>query len=68
MLDGIKELVKLDKDWIPKGLGYSLYIRPTLISTYVSRRDVYHCTIVLKRICSHSLVLRHQRLCASTRL
>ncbi|XXQ33839.1 Branched-chain-amino-acid transaminase [Plasmodiophora brassicae] len=34
MLDGIKELVKLDKDWIPKGLGYSLYIRPTLISTY----------------------------------
>lgn len=29
----LKELVKLDKSWIPKGDGYSLYIRPTAIST-----------------------------------
>eukprot|EP00560_Eucampia_antarctica_P006374 CAMPEP_0197826466 /NCGR_PEP_ID=MMETSP1437-20131217/3425_1 /TAXON_ID=49252 ORGANISM="Eucampia antarctica, Strain CCMP1452" /NCGR_SAMPLE_ID=MMETSP1437 /ASSEMBLY_ACC=CAM_ASM_001096 /LENGTH=333 /DNA_ID=CAMNT_0043426925 /DNA_START=225 /DNA_END=1223 /DNA_ORIENTATION=- len=30
----IKELVKLDRDWIPYGDGYSLYIRPTVISTH----------------------------------
>lgn len=29
----IKELVKLDESWIPKQKGYSLYIRPTIIST-----------------------------------
>lgn len=33
-LECIKELVKVDKDWIPKGEGYSLYIRPTGISTH----------------------------------
>lgn len=31
-INGIKELVKIDKDWIPKQPG-SLYIRPTLIGT-----------------------------------
>lgn len=30
----IAELVKLDQDWIPSGEGYSLYIRPTCISTH----------------------------------
>jgi len=29
----LKELVRIDKDWIPDKDGYSLYIRPTLIST-----------------------------------
>lgn len=29
----VKEFVKVDKEWIPKGKGYSLYLRPTLIST-----------------------------------
>ncbi len=29
----IKELVKLDESWIPTERGYSLYIRPTLISS-----------------------------------
>lgn len=29
----IKKLVMVDKDWIPKEKGYSLYIRPTLIGT-----------------------------------
>jgi len=29
----IKELVRLDKNWIPKQKGYSLYVRPTIIST-----------------------------------
>ncbi|EQC34071.1 branched-chain amino acid aminotransferase [Saprolegnia diclina VS20] len=30
----IEQLVLLDKDWIPKGDGYSLYLRPTGISTH----------------------------------
>merc|ERR1719263_2127334 len=29
----IKELVRLDENWIPIQKGYSLYIRPTIIST-----------------------------------
>eukprot|EP01112_Ceratiomyxa_fruticulosa_P014988 TRINITY_DN4356_c0_g1_i1.p1 TRINITY_DN4356_c0_g1~~TRINITY_DN4356_c0_g1_i1.p1 ORF type:complete len:402 (-),score=83.84 TRINITY_DN4356_c0_g1_i1:456-1661(-) len=33
LLDCIKTLVKLDAPWIPEGKGYSLYVRPTLIST-----------------------------------
>ncbi len=33
MVELIKQLVKVDKDWIPEGEGYSLYIRPTGIST-----------------------------------
>ncbi len=33
MLDGVRELVKLDRDWIPNQQGASLYIRPTLIGT-----------------------------------
>ena len=33
LLECIKELVKLDSDWIPRGEGYSLYLRPTGIST-----------------------------------
>lgn len=32
-LECIKELVKIEKDWIPQERGYSLYIRPTGIST-----------------------------------
>ena len=32
-LECIKELVKLDRDWIPDDLGYSLYLRPTAIGT-----------------------------------
>lgn len=29
----LEELLKLDKSWIPNKFGYSLYLRPTLIST-----------------------------------
>jgi len=32
-LDCIKQLIKIDQDWIPAGKGYSLYIRPTMIAT-----------------------------------
>lgn len=33
LLELIKELVRLDKHWIPQEPGHSLYIRPTLIGT-----------------------------------
>lgn len=33
-LECIKKLLVVEKQWIPKGQGYSLYIRPTLISTH----------------------------------
>ncbi len=32
-IEGIKQLVKLDKDWIPTGNGESLYVRPVYIAT-----------------------------------
>lgn len=34
VIECIKELVRLDKEWIPSGRGYSLYLRPTVISTH----------------------------------
>lgn len=33
MLEGLLELIKLEKDWIPAAPGTSLYIRPTMIAT-----------------------------------
>ena len=33
LLECIKRLVRLEKDWIPEGKGFSLYIRPTMIAT-----------------------------------
>jgi len=32
-LEGLKELLRLEKDWVPKSPGTSLYIRPTIIAT-----------------------------------
>ncbi|KAL6073723.1 branched-chain-amino-acid transaminase bat2 [Balamuthia mandrillaris] len=32
-LECLKELIKVDRDWVPDGKGYSLYIRPTVIGT-----------------------------------
>jgi len=29
----IAELVRMEKDWIPEGRGYSMYIRPTMLAT-----------------------------------
>jgi len=34
LVECIKELIKVDRDWIPDGEGFSLYIRPTAISTH----------------------------------
>ncbi|PAV22319.1 branched-chain amino acid aminotransferase II [Pyrrhoderma noxium] len=33
LLELIKELIRLDKHWIPREPGHSLYIRPTMIGT-----------------------------------
>lgn len=32
-IEGLKELIKVEKDWVRKGLGNSLYIRPFMIAT-----------------------------------
>jgi branched-chain amino acid aminotransferase len=32
-MGGLKELIKLDQDWVPSGKGRSLYIRPVYFST-----------------------------------
>ncbi len=33
VMEGMKELILLDKDWVPKSQGTSLYIRPTMFAT-----------------------------------
>jgi branched-chain amino acid aminotransferase len=33
MLDAMKQLLTVEKDWVPKAPGTSLYIRPTIIAT-----------------------------------
>jgi len=32
-MEGMKKLILLDRDWIPRSEGTSLYIRPTMIAT-----------------------------------
>jgi len=34
LINCISELISIDKEWIPYGEGYSLYIRPTVIATH----------------------------------
>jgi branched-chain amino acid aminotransferase len=33
VMKGLKELLKLDKAWVPKTKGTSLYVRPTMVAT-----------------------------------
>ncbi len=51
MLQSLKELVRLEADWVPRSAGTSLYIRPTLIATEpmlgVRPADEYLCYIIL---------------------
>lgn len=35
-MDAVKKLVLLEKDWIPRGQGTALYIRPTMIASEVA--------------------------------
>lgn len=34
LLECIKELARVERDWVPDEEGFSVYIRPTLISTH----------------------------------
>jgi branched-chain amino acid aminotransferase len=33
VMEGTKKLIQLDKEWVPKSQGTSLYIRPTMVAT-----------------------------------
>ncbi|QQK77666.1 branched-chain amino acid aminotransferase [Salicibibacter cibarius] len=54
MLDYLKELVKLDKEWIPTNAGTSLYVRPFIISTEatldVSPARTYTLMVILSPV------------------
>mmetsp|Transcript_17735 Transcript_17735/g.40932 ORF Transcript_17735/g.40932 Transcript_17735/m.40932 type:complete len:406 (+) Transcript_17735:210-1427(+) len=52
LINLIGELVKIDKDWIPSGEGYSLYIRPTVVSTHSVLGLAAPQKILLYVICS----------------
>lgn len=56
-VEGIKALVTIDKDWVPKGLGSALYIRPTLVGTEgflgVRPSDEYLFFIILSPVGSY---------------
>jgi branched-chain amino acid aminotransferase len=51
MLDALKELIRLEADWVPRNMGTSLYIRPTMIASEpmlgVRPADEYLCYIIL---------------------
>jgi branched-chain amino acid aminotransferase len=53
-VDGIKQLVALEKDWIPTAAGTSLYIRPTLIAVEpvlgVKPSDHYYFYVILSPV------------------
>lgn len=53
-LDAIRELVRLEADWVPRGAGASLYIRPTMIATDpylgVKPSDTYLCYVILSPV------------------
>ncbi|GBC63147.1 branched chain amino acid aminotransferase [Desulfonema ishimotonii] len=54
VLDALKELLRLEKDWIPSAPGTSLYIRPTIIATDVflgvRASDTYRFFIILSPV------------------
>ena len=51
MLKSLKELIRLEADWVPRSEGTSLYIRPALIASEpmlgVRPADEYLCFIIL---------------------
>jgi branched-chain amino acid aminotransferase len=53
-LKALKELVRLEADWVPRSEGTSLYIRPTMIATEavlgVKPADKYLCYIILSPV------------------
>ena len=53
-LKAIKDLVRLEQDWVPKSEGTALYIRPTMIATdpYLGVRpsETYLCYVILSPV------------------
>jgi len=53
-LDALKQLITLEKDWVPHSHGTSLYIRPTMIAVEpmlgVRPADHYYCYIILSPV------------------
>ena len=53
-MEGLKQLVKLDEEWVKKGKGNSLYIRPFMIATgtgvIASPSDDYKFMIILSPV------------------
>ncbi len=53
-LDALMALLKLEADWVPRTMGTSLYIRPTMIATQamlgVHPADEYLCYIILSPV------------------
>jgi branched-chain amino acid aminotransferase len=51
LLDSIKELIRLDADWVPRAEGTSLYIRPTMIASEpmlgVRPAEQYICYVIV---------------------
>ncbi len=56
-LEAIKQLVRLEKDWVPRNEGTSLYIRPTMIATdpYLGVRpsQSYLCYVILSPVAAY---------------
>lgn len=54
MLRALKELIRLEGDWVPRAEGTSLYIRPTMIATEpvlgVKPSEKYLCYIILSPV------------------
>lgn len=54
LLQSMKELVRLEADWVPRSEGTSLYIRPTMIATEpvlgVKPSSKYLCYIILSPV------------------
>lgn len=52
--EAIRQLVKLEADWVPRSAGTSLYIRPTMIATDpylgVKPSDTYLCYVILSPV------------------
>ena len=45
-LECIKDLLRVDKEWVPRAENCSLYVRPTMIGTEVSGVCVCVCRLV----------------------
>lgn len=53
-LEGLKQLIEIDRDWVPTSTGTSLYVRPTMIATDpvlgVHASDTYLFFIILSPV------------------